>query len=62
MDISVFSKGYHGDLNETFVVGKVDEESKKLIKAAHEVINTLPFSLGYGVATYIRWARSVSSM
>lgn len=37
MDVSVFYKGYHGDLNETFVVGEVDEESKKLVRVTHEV-------------------------
>ena len=37
VDISVYYKGYHGDLNETFVVGKVDEASKMLIKATYEV-------------------------
>ena len=30
-------QGYHGDLNETYIVGEVDEESKKLTKVAYEV-------------------------
>ena len=37
VDVSAYYKGYHGDLNETYVVGNVDEASKKLIKAAHDV-------------------------
>lgn len=38
VDVSVFLNGYHGDLNETYVVGEnVDEEAKKLIKATSEV-------------------------
>lgn len=37
VDVSVYKDGWHGDLNETFVVGDVDEESKRLIKATHEV-------------------------
>lgn len=38
VDVSVFLNGYHGDLNETYVVGDgVDEESKKLIRATSEV-------------------------
>ena len=37
VDVTAFYKGYHGDLNETFVVGDVDEESKKLIKVTSEV-------------------------
>lgn len=28
IDISVFYKGYHGDLNETFCVGEVAQEYK----------------------------------
>ena len=37
VDVSAYYKGYHGDLNETYVVGQVDAASKKLIKAAHDV-------------------------
>jgi len=38
IDISVFYKGYHGDLNETFCVGKVDDASKLLIKTTYEAL------------------------
>jgi methionyl aminopeptidase len=41
VDVSVYYKGWHGDLNETFIVGTpadVDEESKKLVKAAHDAL------------------------
>lgn len=38
--MSVFYQGYHGDLNETFVVGEVDEASKNLIKATHDCLMT----------------------
>ena len=37
VDVSAYYRGYHGDLNETFVVGQVDAASKRLIKAAHDV-------------------------
>ena len=37
VDVSAYYRGYHGDLNETFVVGQVDATSKRLIKAAHDV-------------------------
>lgn len=37
VDVTAYYKGYHGDLNETFVVGTVDEESKNLIKVTAEV-------------------------
>lgn len=36
VDISVFLNGYHADLNETYCVGNVDADSKRLIKAAHD--------------------------
>ena len=37
VDVSAYHGGFHGDLNETFVVGDVDEASKKLVKVTHEV-------------------------
>ena len=40
VDVSVYYKGWHGDLNETFVVGgQVDEESKRLIKTTYECLH-----------------------
>jgi len=36
IDVSVYKNGYHADLNETFLVGKVDEASLKLVKCAYE--------------------------
>lgn len=36
LDISVYKDGYHGDLNETFCVGKVSESSRALVEACHE--------------------------
>lgn len=39
IDVTTFNKGgYHGDLNETFLVGNVDEDGKKLIKTAFECL------------------------
>ena len=35
-DISVYKNGYHGDLNETYCVGKVPESSQKLIRATYD--------------------------
>ena len=34
--MTVYHNGFHGDLNETFLVGNVDEESKKLVRVAYE--------------------------
>ena len=36
LDVTAYYKGYHGDLNETFAVGKVDDESRKLVRTAYE--------------------------
>ncbi len=36
VDVSVYYNGFHGDLNETYPVGKIDEASKKLIKATYD--------------------------
>ncbi|CAB4012428.1 methionine aminopeptidase 1 [Paramuricea clavata] len=39
IDVTVYHNGFHGDLNETFLVGDVDEESKKLVKITHECLD-----------------------
>lgn len=36
VDITLYHNGFHGDLNETFFVGNIDEESKRLVKVTHE--------------------------
>lgn len=37
IDVSVYNRGgYHGDLNETFCVGNVDDEGKMLVKTAFD--------------------------
>lgn len=33
------STGYHGDLNGTYPVGRIDEDSKKLIRTARECLD-----------------------
>ncbi|XP_069125180.1 methionine aminopeptidase 1-like [Argopecten irradians] len=38
IDITTFYRGFHGDLNETFFVGNVDEGSKKLVKTTYECL------------------------
>lgn len=38
VDITVFHNGFHGDLNETFFVGDVDEEAKKLVQTTYECL------------------------
>ena len=34
--MSVYKDGYHGDLNETFLVGSVDEAGYLLVKCAYD--------------------------
>jgi methionyl aminopeptidase len=36
VDITVYHRGFHGDLNETFFVGNVAEKDKNLVKVTHE--------------------------
>lgn len=36
LDVSIFYKGFHSDLNETFLVGQVEEQKEKVVRAAYE--------------------------
>ncbi|KAI8052021.1 MetAP 1 [Syncephalis plumigaleata] len=38
IDVSLYYNGFHGDLNETYLVGKVDEAGKKLVQNARECL------------------------
>jgi len=38
VDITVYKNGFHGDLNETFFVGEVDEGAQKLVRVAYECL------------------------
>jgi len=39
LDITVYYKGYHGDLNETYCVGTVDPKYKKLIEVTYNALH-----------------------
>eukprot|EP00401_Gymnodinium_catenatum_P042000 CAMPEP_0117515616 /NCGR_PEP_ID=MMETSP0784-20121206/30672_1 /TAXON_ID=39447 /ORGANISM="" /LENGTH=433 /DNA_ID=CAMNT_0005311439 /DNA_START=49 /DNA_END=1350 /DNA_ORIENTATION=+ len=39
LDVSIFYKGFHSDLNETFLVGNVDESKQKVVRAAYESLS-----------------------
>jgi hypothetical protein len=41
VDVSVFVDGYHGDLSETFLVGKVDAEGMVAMATVHHCIPKL---------------------
>lgn len=38
VDVTVYHRGFHGDLNETFFVGNVKEQHKKLVQVTHEAL------------------------
>eukprot|EP00882_Tetradesmus_deserticola_P013224 GHRQ01014021.1.p1 GENE.GHRQ01014021.1~~GHRQ01014021.1.p1 ORF type:complete len:383 (+),score=166.99 GHRQ01014021.1:1308-2456(+) len=38
VDVTAYIGGYHGDLNETFTAGKVDEAGRQLIKVTHDAL------------------------
>ena len=38
VDVTVYLDGYHGDLNETVFVGKVDEAGRNLVQVAYECL------------------------
>lgn len=38
VDVSAYLNGFHGDLNETYTVGEVDDRSKELVKVAHDCL------------------------
>jgi len=38
VDVTVYHRGFHGDLNETFFVGEVDDASKTLVRVTHECL------------------------
>jgi len=38
VDVTVYHRGFHGDLNETLFIGEVDEKSKLLTKVTYEAL------------------------
>ena len=38
IDISVFYENYHSDLNETYMVGSVNEDSRRLVECAYKTL------------------------
>ncbi|KAK7467109.1 Methionine aminopeptidase 1 [Stygiomarasmius scandens] len=39
IDVSLYYDGFHGDVNATYAVGKIDEESQKLIRTTRECLD-----------------------
>ncbi|RKP17846.1 methionine aminopeptidase, partial [Rozella allomycis CSF55] len=50
IDISLYFDGYHGDVNETYFVGKVDEKSQKLVRVTKECLDLAIQMVKPGVA------------
>lgn len=38
LDVSCYYNGFHGDLNETYLVGNVDEKGRQLVQCAKECL------------------------
>jgi methionyl aminopeptidase len=38
LDVTIYMDGVHGDTNATFLVGDVDEESRRLVAVTHECL------------------------
>lgn len=47
LDVTVFHKGHHADLNETFLVGDVDRRSLALVKCAYDCLAAAVATGGY---------------
>lgn len=39
IDVTLYYDGFHGDLNETYPVGRIDDDSRKLIRVARECLD-----------------------
>ena len=57
IDVTVYHDGVHGDLNETYYVGEVDDKSKHLIKVAKTSIYDIPYFItnNYHVTKTYGW-------
>jgi len=39
VDVTLYHNGFHGDLNEIYPVGNIDEDSKRLLRTAKECLD-----------------------
>lgn len=39
VDVTVYHRNFHGDLNETFLVGEVNDAAKKLVQVTWECLD-----------------------
>jgi methionine aminopeptidase len=47
LDVTVYYKGHHADLNETYFIGEVDADSRRLVETAY---NCLAAAVAVGTA------------
>jgi len=40
LDVSIFHKGFHSDLNETFFIGECDEDAHRVVRTAYCALHT----------------------
>jgi methionine aminopeptidase len=38
VDISIYKYGFHSDLNETFLIGNVDQKTRDLVRTSYECL------------------------
>lgn len=60
MDITVYCNGYHGDLNETFYIGEVEEGARKLVQTTYECLMQAIDEGEYSVDTSLRLCSHVA--
>jgi methionyl aminopeptidase len=58
-DVSIYCQGYHGDANETYLVGDVDDASKNLVRTTYESLMTTIDTCRQGVK-YSELGNSIS--
>lgn len=51
IDVCLYKDGFHSDLNETYLVGDVDETGRKLVKTAQECLEKA-IAMGSYYVTY----------
>ncbi|KAI8874355.1 methionine aminopeptidase [Ramicandelaber brevisporus] len=39
LDVTIYKDGFHADLNETYFVGEVDDDSRKLVQATYDALH-----------------------
>lgn len=63
VDITVYRNGYHGDLNETFYIGEVDEGARKLVQTTFEcLMQAIDSGKGRSLLTHLSYLGAIWSL